>query len=288
MTDGLRFLIAEGEPRAERDKRRASAGKSSGESYIATLQRFVPALDCDRITPADAGGERSQSIDIGGYDAVILTGSPLHLYETTPESQREVDFMRAVFASGVPSFGSCAGLQLATVAAGGSVRSMPRREAGFARRITPTSAGAAHPLLHGRPAAFDAIAVHGDEVEALPPGATCLASNAVSAVQAVEIRHGEGIFWGVQYHPELSLGEAAAALRRQADDLIAAGLARRRTDLNDYAVRIAALADEPSRVDLAWQLGIDAQVTEFDQRITELRNFVERLVRPTKARRGRR
>lgn len=92
----------------------------------------------------------------------------------------------------------------------------------------------------------------------------------------------------MQYYPELSLGEAAAALRRQADELIEAGLARRHSDLEDDIARVAALADEPSRVDLAWQLGIDAQVTEFDQRITELRNFVEWLVRPRKARRGRR
>lgn len=286
MTDGLRFLIVEGEPRAERDERRASAGKSSGESYIATLQRFVPKLHCDRITPADADGERPQAVDIGSYDAAILTGSPLHLYEPKPETQREVEFMRAVFASGVPSFGSCAGLQLATVAAGGTVRSMPRREAGFARRIAPTSAGAAHPLLHGRPPAFDAIAVHGDDVETLPSDAVSLASNAVVAVQAAEIRHGGGVFWGVQYHPELSLGEAAAALRRQSVGLIAAGLARHRADLDDYAAKIAALDEEPSRVDLAWQLGLDEQVTDFHHRITELRNFVERLVMPAKARRG--
>lgn len=287
MTDGLHFLIVEGEPRAERDERRASAGKSSGESYIATLQRFVPNLHCDRITPADADGKRPQAVDIGSYDAVILTGSPLHLYEPKPETLREVDFMRAVFASGVPSFGSCAGLQLATVAAGGTVRSMPRREAGFARRIAPTSAGAAHPLLHGRPPAFDAIAVHGDEVQTLPPSAVCLASNAMSAVQAAEIQHGKGAFWGVQYHPELSLGEVAAALNRQSADLIEAGLARGRADVETYTAKITALAEEPARRDLMWQLGIDEQISSFNERITELRNFVKQLVMPAKARRGR-
>ena len=53
------------------------------------------------------------------------------------------------------------------------------------RRIAPTPEGARHPLLEGRPAAFDAPAVHGDEVEALPPeGATRHAGNAASPVQA--------------------------------------------------------------------------------------------------------
>lgn len=87
--------------------------------------------------------------------------------------------MRSVFASGTPSFGSCAGLQLAVAAAGGTVRKMPARmAAGIARRITATEAGRDHPLLAGRPPAWDAPAVHGDEVESLPADATLLASNA--------------------------------------------------------------------------------------------------------------
>ena len=48
-------------------------------------------------------------------------------------------------------------------------------------------------------------------MESLPPGATLLATNAVTAVQAAEIRSGRGTFWGVQYHPEISLAEVAAA-----------------------------------------------------------------------------
>ncbi len=148
------------------------------------------------------------------YDAVFLTGSPLHLYEETPETRRTVAFMRSVFASGTPAFGSCAGLQVAKVAAGDSVRPNARRlEAGFARRITPTADGRSHPLLAGRPAAFDAPAIHTDEVDALPPGATLLAGNRLTAVQAAEIRFDGGVFWGGQYHPEIGLDEVAGALR---------------------------------------------------------------------------
>ncbi|WP_348272292.1 gamma-glutamyl-gamma-aminobutyrate hydrolase family protein [Methylobacterium sp. UNC378MF] len=67
-----------------------------------------------------------------------------------PETRRTVAFMRAVFASGTPSFGSCAGLQVATVAAGGTVRPNLRGyEAAFARRITATERGRSHPLLAG-------------------------------------------------------------------------------------------------------------------------------------------
>lgn len=286
MTRPLRFLVAESEPPADREKRRRSVGRSSGETFVDVLGALVPGGRSTRIKPADADGERPDVSAIEAFDAVFLTGSPLHLYEETPETRREVAFMRAVFASGTPSFGSCAGLQVATVAAGGSVRPMGRRrEAGFARRLFPTDAGRDHPLLAGRPAAFDAPAVHSDEVERLPEGATLLASNAVTRVQAVEIRCDRGTFWGVQYHPEITLEEVAAALRRQADDLVEHGLAQTCNEVERSAALIDAFAGEPDRSDLAWQLGLDAQVTDPALRTRELRNFIDHLVLPTRAER---
>lgn len=285
----MRFLIAESEPPEAREKRRQSVGRSSGETYVAMLHELVPGAGCDRVKPADADGQPLDTTAIERYDAVFLSGSPLHVYDDTAEVQRELAFMRRVFASGTPSFGSCAGLQVATAAAGGTVRSMGKhREAGFARRIVPTDAGRDHPLLRGRPAAFDAPAVHTDEVAMLPPGATLLAGNSLTAVQAAEIRFDRGVFWGVQYHPELSLHEVAAALRRQAADLLEHGLARCEEDVERVATLVDGLGRESDRTDLAWQLGLDVQVTDVRCRRTELRNFVEYLVKPTMAQRGRR
>ncbi|KAA2232465.1 type 1 glutamine amidotransferase [Salinarimonas soli] len=284
----MRFLVAESEPRQAREARRESVGRSSGETYLKVLEALVPGARCTRVKPADAGAELPSGEALAGYDAVFLTGSPLHLYQETPETRREVGFMQAVFASGTPSFGSCAGLQLATVAAGGRVRPGARgREAGFARRITPTDSGAGHPLLRGRPSPYDAPAVHTDEVEALPPGAVLLAANRLTRVQAAEIRHGAGLFWGVQYHPEISLAEVAGALRRQADDLIQDGLARSGEDVETYAAQVEALHREPDRRDLAWRLGLDEEVTDVRRRTAELRNFIEHLVGPTRSERGR-
>ena len=168
------------------------------------------------------------------------------------------------------------------------MRPNPRgREAAFARRIVRTEGGQGHALLAGRPAAFDALAIHADEVEALPEGGTALATNAVTAVQAAEIRFGPGTFWGVQYHPELSLAEIAAALERQADALLADGIAASREAIGHHAGLIRSLDGEPGRRDLAWRLGIDSEVTEPDRRRTELRNFLSALVLPTRSARGR-
>ena len=277
----FRFLVADCETPDARDERRASVGASAGESLVALLARLSPRCAADIVTPADA--DAPDVAALGGYDGVLLTGSTIHLYEPTAAARREVAFMRDVFASGTPSFGSCAGLQVAAVAAGGTVRPLDcAREAGVARRIWPTDEGRNHSLLRGRPPAWDALTIHGDEVERLPEGALHLAGNLTTAIQAAEIRHDRGVFWGVQYHPELSLYEVAAALRRSSDDLVTDGLARDDQDVNAQAALIEALGREPDRLDLQWRLGVDRQVAVDELRHTELRNFIEHLVRPTR------
>lgn len=282
-TSGLRFLVAESEPPEAREKRRDSVGRSSGETYVEILGRLAPGAVCHRVMPADADSTLPEGESLGGYDAVFLSGSPLSLYEDTPEVRRSLAFMGALFASGTPSFGSCAGLQMATVAAGGTVRrNRNGPEAGFARRIVPTDAGRSHPMLKGRPGAYDAPSIHTDEVETLPGGATLLALNRSTVVQAAEIRHDGGTFWGVQYHPEIGLDEVTGALRRQADDLIESGLARNRREVEEQADLVEALHREPGRRDLAWRLGLDDQVADEGNRQVEIANFIEALSIPVR------
>lgn len=275
----LRFLVAESETADERAARRAHTGKSSGESYAATLDQLRPDAVITIVAPADPDQHALDAEAIAAFDAVFVTGSPMHVYEDTPEVRRQIAFMRAVFASGTPSFGSCAGLQLAVAAAGGSVREMPKRmEAGIARRITRTDAGRDHPLLAGRAPSWDAPAIHGDEVERLPADATLLAGNAASTVQAAEIRHAGGTFWGVQYHPELAPGEIAVALRRQVDALIEAGLADTPADVEQRAAQLDALHDAPDRRSILWALGVDQQFAREATRRLELSNFLDHFV----------
>ncbi|WP_353435783.1 glutamine amidotransferase-related protein [Sphingomonas faeni] len=274
----LNFLVAESETADEREARRRHAGKSSGETYAATLRQIRPGAAITIVAPADDDARVFDAGELRAFDAVFITGSPMHVYDDTPEVRRQIAFMRTVFASHTPSFGSCAGLQIAVAAAGGKVRKMPERlEAGIARRITPTAAGQDHPLLAGRPACWDAPAIHGDEVETLPADAILLASNAVTTVQAAEIRHDGGTFWGVQYHPELAPGEIAVALRRQSADIVELGLAENEAEVERQAALLDALHDDPERPALWWALGIDRAFAEEASRRTELVNFLEHL-----------
>lgn len=272
------FLIAQSELPQEREARRRRAGKSSGETYAATLAQMRPGVATTIVSPTDDDTPTFTAERLARFDAVFLTGSPMHVYDDGPEVRRQLEFMRRVFASGTPSFGSCAGLQIAVAAAGGRVRKMPERmEAGIARRISATEAGRTHPLLAGRPPSWDAAALHGDEVLELPAGATLLASNAVTQVQAAEIRHDGGVFWGVQYHPELALREIAIAIAAQADELLEAGLADSQDDVEARARDIDALHDAPDRRALHWRLGVDGEFAEERLRRREIANFLASL-----------
>jgi GMP synthase (glutamine-hydrolysing) len=161
------------------------------------------------------------------------------------------------------------------------------RELAIARNIAPTAAGSMHPLLSGRAAAYDAPCVHLDIVETLPPDCTVLASNRIAPVQAAEIRHEGGSFWGVQYHPEFSLTHVAKLLAMNVEVLVADGFfsdeAAGKTVLGDWEL----LEREPARADLAWRYGLGPDVTDPAIRTTEIANWLAHRVRPEKSARGR-
>jgi GMP synthase (glutamine-hydrolysing) len=283
-----RLLIVEGNVRAAREAHRGSWGLTPAESYAAAVQTIDAAALCDIALPADEGFNLPDPAGLQSYDGIFLTGSALHIYQLEPAVERQIALMRAVYRAGTPCFGSCWGLQIGAVAAGGAVTANPAgREIGVARKIMLTEAGRAHPLLEGRPACFDAPAIHLDLVATPPGDCTVLASNSLTPMQAAEIRHDGGLFWGVQYHPEFSLPEVAAILRRRKSLLIDEGFRRDEAAADAYCDDLVALGTDPARADLAWAHGIDAQVLDPALRLTEIRNFMAHRVRPRMSARGR-
>jgi len=284
----MRLLVVEGNVRPARERHKATYGLTPAESYAAVLKSLASEAICDIALPADEGSNLPDASGLESYDGVVITGSGLSLWKAEPEAMRQVELARAVFGSRTPFFGSCWGLQVATVAAGGSVRANPKgREIGLARDLVLTELGRVHPLYEGKPAIFTSPCVHGDEVEVLPTNATVLATNAASEVQAVDIRYAGGRFWGVQYHPEFSLGELAVILRRYKPTLIAEGFFREAATVDMWLADLDALAADESRRDIAWRYGIGPDVLDPVRRLVEVRNFIDNGVRPTMSERGR-
>ncbi|HEV7440792.1 MAG TPA: gamma-glutamyl-gamma-aminobutyrate hydrolase family protein [Methylobacterium sp.] len=278
----LQILVADGNARDGRARHVAATGQTSAQAYGTILKALAPDVAVTILNPADADAELPRGTALASFDGVIMTGSELHVSDGTPAVQRQIGLVRDCLAAGRPIFGSCWGVQVAAAVAGGRAGRNPHGpEYGFARRIVPTRIGQQHPLLGGRPAAFDAPAMHLDAVIEPPPDCRVLAENGLLNVQAIEIVRGDGVFWGTQYHPELDLDALAAMLRLGSADVLEAGLCRTREAVEAYAAELDALhADPDGRLDLVWRHGLGPEVIEPAQRRREIANFLERLVRP--------
>jgi GMP synthase (glutamine-hydrolysing) len=273
-----RILVIDGNTKETRDKHVSMGGTSSGEGYAATLKRLNANVECDILRPADGEVALPEGTALESYAGAVITGSALNVYDRRPEVTRQIALAQAVFAAGVPCFGSCWGLQVGVTAAGGSVVRNPRgREFGFARRITLTTHGRDHAMFHGKPEVFEAATVHVDTVQSLPAGGTALAHNDMG-LQAAEIKLKRGSFWGVQYHPEYSCAEIAAMARRYGDVLIRDGLVKDQAELDELAADLLTLNDQPENTRLAWRFGVGPSITDPGIKLAELRNWLDRQV----------
>jgi GMP synthase (glutamine-hydrolysing) len=284
----LHFLVIEGNPRDVRERVARSMGRTSAESYgdlVVALAGHGATFNAVCAADADAVLPDGQSLE--DFDGVLITGSVLHVWQREPEALRQVELARAVFRSQVPFFGSCWGLQVATVAAGGEVHRNPRgREIGYARGICPTESGSSHPMLAGRPSVFDAPCSHLDEVKELAPDSTLLASNAMSEVQAAEIRHEGGQFWGVQYHPEYRHAHIAYLLEFHASKLTQEGFFSSDEDRVAMVADLRLLDEDPTLAHVAKRYELSPEVTDPARRPREIMNFI-RWCERVKSERGR-
>ena len=282
-----RLLVCEGNTAEMRAAHVAAGGVAMGEGYSNVLRGLLPDAVIDVCYPADAGA----NLPIGGlesYDGIAITGSALNVYDGGPEVERQIELARAVLQSKTPLFGSCWGLQVVTVAAGGTVRPNPRgRELAIGRRIALTEAGRDHPMYAGKTPVFDAVTVHLDEVETLAPGSKVLATNAQSDVQSAEINVDGATAWCVQYHPEFTLADMAVIVKRYGGRLIKEGFFADETARDTYIADLQALNREPANKSLAWRYGIDEAVLNPAIRTAELANWITHQVLPTRASRGR-
>jgi GMP synthase (glutamine-hydrolysing) len=280
-----RILVIDGNVAEMRARQVAALGYDTGTGYARVLRRLDASLHVDVLTAAD-GATLPPGVALDSYHGVTMTGSALNVYHGGAPVTRQIELAKAVFAAGVPYFGSCWGLQVAVTAAGGEVRANPRgREFGFGRRILLSDAGREHPLFAGKPATFEAPTIHRDEIAALPAGAATLATNDFG-LQAAAFTHGRGTFWGVQYHPEYSFIDIAAVAERYGQTLVTEGMFRDTAELATFAADLRVLQSNPSDSPLIWKYGLGTTLRSESLRLTEILNWLRVQVLPRAARDG--
>lgn len=281
----LHILVIDGYPKEDRENLAACGMDTAGDLYVHMLGKICPEARFDVIYPSDAGGVPPNGAGLGDYDGVAWTGCSLAINDTEDKRvQRHLELARAAFRAGVPQYGSCWGIQIAAVAAGGTVATNPAgREMGLARKITLSAAGQGHPLYRDKPTTFDGFVSHFDEVTHLPPGGEILAGNAFTHVQAISVCHEKGTFWGLQYHPEYDLYQMARLMYCRRAALTQEGFFTDEANALQVVEKFERLHAHPDDMALAWQMGVEADITQDSVRQIEPRNWLERLVIPNMA-----
>ena len=124
---------------------------------------------------------------------IIFTGGPASVYEKgAPTCSKEL------FDLGVPILGICYGMQIGSLLLGGEVKPAPSREYGRTSLKVLDPDG----LLRNVPAETTVWMSHGDQVHSLGADFIPLAATPTCPIAAV--RHRSKLFFGVQFHPEVT------------------------------------------------------------------------------------
>lgn len=282
MGTALRFLVIDGYAKASRDDLDAAGMQYAWKLYGDMVQRNLPGAEYDVLLPSDFGVKMPGEKELEKYSGILWTGCNLSIYDEEDTSvQKQIVLAKLCYEIGIPSFGSCWGLQMSVVAAGGKVAPNPLgKEMGLARKIKLTPEGEKHPLFKGKPSVYEAYISHDDIVTEIPEGGVVLASNDFTPVQALAVTHKKGTFWSVQYHPEYNLHEMACLIIAREEKLINQGFYKVPDELKAMVDKMKDLYKEPDRKDLRWQLVIDDDVLSSEIKECEVKNWINELVLP--------
>ena len=282
VDEKLTFCVINGYPERNRQVLADSGVAQAHELYTDFLSQYVPNAIVDILYVADLHVNLPAGANLESYDAYIWTGSNLTIYDDDPRVTRQIEFARGIYEVGRPQYGSCWGVQMAAVAAGGEVKKNPNgREWALARNIQLTEEGKKSALYSGKPHRFDGFIMHLDEVTRVPEGGTLLATNAHTRVQALAVRHGKGAFWATQYHPEYNLFEMARLLIARREALVKEGFFTDAGQVEKLSAQMVELYNHPDSQDLQQELRIGPDVLDAGIRQQELRNWIDRLVLPS-------
>ncbi len=269
------LLMLEGNPRKVRSRADALGVRSASQVYAESIQAHFPDVEMTVLNGADKDASLPHGVSFDDFDGMVISGSSLYAFDDTFAVRNQIDILKAFCETGKPVLGSCWGLQIAAIAAGGTVEASPNgREIGFARKILLTDKGKTHPYFTGKRHTFDAPCIHYDEVTRLPTEATLLCTNRHSEIQGAVIPIGKSEVWAVQYHPEFDLAQLSMLFRLYKKDLVEQDFFHTETAADGYRAQLDALIENPRNKAIAWQLGIDEDILDNAVRRAEIINWV--------------
>ncbi len=148
--------------------------------------------------------------DPGRYDGLLVLGGSMGPYDEdrAPWLPAVRHLLREAVDRDLPTLGICLGMELLTVACGGTVRHAPLPEVGLCEPapLLPASRDELFAPLTELDTPPRAVQWHWEETSVLPEGAVPLLTSARCAHQAYRL--GTSV-WGVQFHPEVLAADIA-------------------------------------------------------------------------------
>ncbi len=231
----MKLLIVEGNNEETRIERGDFGITLYHLLFQKLVQNVVPSAQIDIAFPTDVDKPLPTHKKLKEYDGILWTGSSLSVLDANPFVQRQLSFAEDTFKTGVPIYGSCWGLQVATVVAGGTVENSANGlEFGLTEPIQLTELGTQSPFFKGRKNAYQALCIHFDEIAKLPENTKILATNSHSNIQAMSFNYKNSSFFGVQYHPEFSCQDMALITSFLGSKLVASGYFVNDGEVNDF------------------------------------------------------
>ena len=174
--------------------RRILAVQNAACETLGTLEQMFTS-DGFEIEKISAQGD-PMPVTSKGYDAVVILGGPMAVYDNLPCLQREQDLIKDTIKSSTPVLGVCLGSQLIAQAAGGRVYKGKQKEIGWhSVYVTPASS---NDIFRGvTDKTIKVFQWHGDTYD-LPANAKILA---YSELYPQAFRIGSAV--GVQFHLEV-------------------------------------------------------------------------------------
>lgn len=255
----MKLLVVEGNNSETRMERGAFGIKPYYQIFSEMLRELVPNASIDVAFPTGNESILPCATTMKKYQGVLWTGSSLSVLDAIPSVTQQLNFAETVFKSGVPFYGSCWGLQVATVVAGGKVaKGESGLELNVSKPIELTEQGKESSLFVKRNQPYQALCIHYDEVSETPKNAKILAYNEHSKVQAMTFDYLNSSFFGVQYHPEFRPEVMAQIISFLKEKLIAS---------NYYSSQ-----DEANKAitDLTSQSGLPEEITNYKLHTQEI------------------